>query len=491
MPPDPGLGGDPFTLGVASGDPLPGAVMLWTRLAPRPEAGDGGVPAVDAEVSWEVATDDSFSELAAAGIAAAPVDSAHAVRVDAEGLEPATWYHYRFRIGDWASPVGRTRTAPAPGTGGAVEFGFASCQSFQSGYYNAWRDVAETDLDLVVFLGDYIYENGSQAVDPSDGVVRPLGAGNDQPECTTLADYRRRYAIYRGDEHLRTAHAACPWLVVWDDHEVDNNYAGLNSEKEGVGSDEFTERRTAAYRAWWESMPVRLPPPVGPDLPIERRIDWGSLASFFLIDSRQFRDDQVCGDATLDLSPACDELQNPDRTFLGAEQQARLESGLAGSTATWNVIGNQTVMAPLVVGDAVLNYDQWDGYPASRESLLNAIDAAGLTNTVVITGDIHVAGVGDLQVESDAGTRTVATELVGTSISSLAPIPEDVSGLVTGLLPWIKYFDARRGWTRCSVNDSEWLAEFRAIDDNLVEGAPVTTGATFRLTPDQPGAVQA
>lgn len=491
VPADPGIGADPFTLGVASGDPLPDAVMLWTRLAPEPEAPDGGMPAEDLQVLWEVATDDDFEDVVAAGTGPAPLDRAHAVRIDAGGLEPSSWYSYRFRIGEWTSPVGRTRTAPPVGADEPVDFGFASCQSFQSGWYNAWRDVAESDLDLVVFLGDYIYENASQPVDPAEGVVRPLGADNDEPECTTLEDYRRRYAIYRGDENLRAAHAAAPWLVVWDDHEVDNNYADLSSEKDGVSAEEFTARRAAAYRAWWENMPVRVPPPEGPDLEIDRTVEWGSVASFFLIDTRQFRADQACGDATFDLSPACDEVKGADRQFLGAAQEARLIEGLTGSRAAWNVIGNQTVMSPLVVGDAILNYDQWDGYPEARRRLLSAIDEAGLTNTVVITGDIHVAGVGEVQLGDGDGARTVATELVGTSISSDAPIPEDLSSLVTELLPWIQYFDARRGWTRCRVDSGEWTAEFRVVDDNLADGQPVNTDATFTIRPDSPGAVPA
>lgn len=491
VPADPGIGTEPFTIGVASGDPLPDAVMLWTRLAPQPESDDGGMPAGDVDVLWEVAVDDSFDTVVSSGIAPAATDAAHAVRVDATGLKAATWYHYRFRIGEWTSPVGRTRTAPRPGSEEPVDFGFASCQSFQSGWYNAWRDVADADLDLVVFLGDYIYENGSQTVDPAEGVVRPMGVGNDLPECTTLAEYRRRYAVYRGDENLRAAHAAAPWLVVWDDHEVDNNYAGAESSKDGVEPEEFSQRRAAAYRAWWESMPVRLPPPEGPDLEIDRRIEWGSLASFFLIDTRQFRADQACGDATLDLGPACDEVTDPDRQFLGAAQEARLIEGLTSSESTWNVIGNQTVMSPLVVGDAILNYDQWDGYPVARERLLTAIEDAGLTNTVVITGDIHVAGVGDVQLGEGDDARTVATELVGTSISSDAPIPEDLTDLVSTLLPWIQYFDARRGWTRCSVGPDEWTAEYRVVDDNLIQDQPVAIDATFTIKPDTPGAVPA
>lgn len=493
VPPDPGLGSDPFTLGIASGDPLPEAVVLWTRLAPDPTAEGGGMSggelAGDIELLWEVAADESFDDVVHSGLTTAAADAAHTVHVDVEGLEPDTWYVYRFRVGDWTSPVGRTRTAPPPDSDPTdLTFGFASCQSYQNGWYNAWRDAAQQDLDLIVFLGDYIYENAGQPVDPAASVVRPL---DDDTEATTLEGYRRRYALYRsGDEHLRAAHTTAPWLVVWDDHEVDNNYAGDVSGKEGVTSEDFLGRRAAAYRAWWEHMPVRLPPPDGPELRIDRRFDWGTLTSFFLVDTRQFRADQACGDVTFSLDPACAEVDEPDRQFLGAAQEAELIDGLTSSTATWNVLGNQTVMSPLVVGEAVLNFDQWDGYPVARERLLTAVDDAGLTNTVVITGDIHVAGVGDVQLGEGEAARAVATELVGTSISSLAPIPDGTAELVTELLPWIRYFDDRRGWTRCTVRPEEWIAEYRVVQDNLVQDSPVSTDATFRITPDTPGAVR-
>ena len=485
VPADPGIPGDPFTLGVASGDPLPDAVVLWARLAPDPGADDGGMPEGDHDVLWEVAEDDAFAAPAATGIARADQAAAHTVHVDASGLEPGSWYHYRFRIGRWTSPVGRTRTAPAPGDDDPLAIGVASCQRFQDGWYNAWADVSRSGLDLVVFLGDYIYEYPAEPVDPAGGVVRPLGPDPGEPECTSLADYRRRYAIHRSDEHLRAAHAAAPWVAVWDDHEVDDNYAGLVPAQ---GAEGFTGRRAAAYRAWWEHMPVRLPPPDGPDLTMHRRVDWGTVASIFLLDGRQHRDDQACGDATLDLSPACEQAGDPERSMLGADQEEWLSQGLATSRAAWNLLANQTVMAPVVVGDAVLNYDQWDGYPAARERLLSAVDEAGLTNTVVLSGDLHLAGVAELRLGDGPEAPAVATELVATSISSEPAVPADLAEAVPGLLGWVRYLDTRRGWTRCSLDRSELVAEYRVVEDNTVRGAPLRTDATFRITPDRPGA---
>jgi len=320
------------------------------------------------------------------------------------------------------------------------------------------------------------------------GTVRPLGPDPGEPECTSLADYRRRYAIHRGDEHLRAAHAAAPWVVVWDDHEVDDNYAGLVPARD---TDDVAGRRAAAYRAWWEHMPVRLPPPDGPDLAVHRRVDWGTVASIFLLDGRQHRDDQACGDVTFDLSPACEEVGDPDRTMLGADQEQWLAEGLAGSRAAWNLLGNQTVMAPVTVGEAVLNHDQWDGYPAARDRLLSAIDDAGLTNVVVLSGDLHLAGVAELRLGDGPEPRTVATELVATSISSEPAFPAGLAEAAPGLLEWIRYLDARRGWTRCSLDRSELVAEFRVVDDNRARDARLRTDATFRVTPDRPGAAPA
>lgn len=486
--PVPDLPGDPFKLGIASGDPLADRVILWTRLAPDPLNG-GGMPAGDVPVRWEVAADgdEKFAKPLAEGTAVATAAHGHSVHVDAEGLEPVTWYRYRFRVGDkWTSPTGRTRTAPAAGKGvDRLVFGFASCQNWQDGYYNAWRDVVlDEELELLVFLGDYIYEGGPAPLDPKETVRQ-----HNSPEVTDLAGYRNRYALHRSDPLLRAAHGRVPWMAIWDDHEVENNYANDRSEDTMVDPAAFLLRRAAAYQAWWENMPVRLDPPTGPNLRINRKMAWGSLADFILMDERQYRTDQACGDVTLDLGPACDEINSEGRTMLGAEQEQWVYGQLDASTATWRVLGNEVVMTPITVGNAILNYDQWDGYPAERDRLLAHIDEQAMTNVVVITGDIHLAGVGDLTRTVEGASRTVATELVGTSISSGGLLPAGTEGLVTSAVPAIKYVNSsQRGWTRCTVTPEKWTAEYRMVVDNLQEESPTAVDATFEILPTAPGA---
>jgi alkaline phosphatase D len=482
-PPAPVLPGDPFTLGIASGDPLADRVVLWTRLAPA-----GGMPADDVAVIWEVGEDDTFGTLAASGIATATERYGHSVHVDAQGLEPDTWYAYRFRVGDHVSPTGRTRTVPADDASPEeLRFGFASCQNWEDGYYNAWRDVATVDLDLILFLGDYIYENGPQPLGPE--VVRQ----HNSPEVVDLAGYRGRYAQYRSDPLLRAVHEKCPWIVIWDDHEVDNDYAGVHSqlESQGVTTEQFLARRAAAYQAWWEHMPVRLDPPDGPDLKIYRSFRYGDLASMFMLDTRQYRDDQPCGGSGLNFDPPCPAVDDPSRTITGSEQERWLLDGLDASKTTWNIIGNQVVMTPIEVNGVVLNYDQWDGYRPERARLLDHLADQEIVNTVVVTGDIHLAGVGGLvSNKGDIGTL-IATELVGTSISSGAGLPPGIGETVTKAVPDIEYFDAdHRGWCHCVVTPDKWTAEFRIVADNLTETSPVNVGATFEISPDEPGAKQ-
>jgi alkaline phosphatase D len=300
---------DPFRLGVASGEPTASSVILWTRLAPDPLAVGGGMPAEPVPVAWQVMADEEgeeWEDVVADGTAVADPADAHALHVDVPGLEPGTWYRYRFVVDPWVSATGRTRTAPAAGATGPLVVGQASCQDWQDGYYAAHRDLAAAGLDLLVFLGDYIYE---AAAAPIGGeIVR----SHDSPEPTTLDEYRARYALYKSDADLQAAHAACPWVLIWDDHEVDNNYAA-DADQDGGDPEAFRQRRAAAYRAWWEHQPVRLPAPDGPDLPIFRRLDLGDLATLLLVDGRQYRSDQACGAPALSLEPPCPEITAPGR----------------------------------------------------------------------------------------------------------------------------------------------------------------------------------
>ena len=486
---------DPFALGVASGDPTDTAVILWTRVT-------GAATSGPARLIWEVAADDSFTALVASGTVEATAAEGHCVKVDATGLKAGRHYAYRFRT-DTAttgtatatataaaatSPTGRTQTLPAAEA--AVEelrFGFASCQDYQAGFYAAHDDIAKSSLDFVVWLGNYIYEYAAETVDPANGVVRSHSGG----KLLTLDDYRSRYAQYRSDAALQAAHASCPWLVIWDDHEVENNYANDVSEDPATSKADFLARRALAYQAWWEHMPVRLPHPSGPALKIYRELRYGSLAHVFLLDGRQYRSDQACGDATLSLAPPCPEVNDPNRTMLGTEQEAWLLAGLGSSNTTWNIVGNQVVLADATLNGAVLNFDMWDGYPAARRRLLEGIAATGRTNTVVVTGDIHLAAVADLTIKAtDGSKRIVATELVGTSISSSALLPEGIEAAVSSF-PDLRYLNARkRGWTINVVTASGWTATYRTVDDVQRADSGVSTDATFTIVPSRAGATK-
>jgi alkaline phosphatase D len=454
----------PFSLGVASGDPLSDRVMLWTRLATDPTDVDA-TPSDAVEVEWTVYADDGLTDVVTSGTTTAEAAFAHSVHVDATGLEADTWYWYQFVAGAVESPVGRTRTAPAGGcTTDHLRFGFASCQNWTAGYYSAHSHLANEDLDLVVWLGDYIYEGGT-----GSDAVRAHNSG----EIESLSDYRNRYGLYKSDPDLQASHARFPWFVIWDDHEVENNYAG-DFPQLADPSPEFLLRRAAAYRAWWEHMPVRLPVPEGPDLTIYRSFEWGGLASLFLLDGRQYRNNQACG--VEDLSAPCPEWEDPSRSMLGDEQETWLTGALRGSTSTWNVIANQTVFSALpLVGN--YNMDQWDGYPASRQRILDVL-AEGVANPVVITGDIHAAGIADITQDWNDPTKPVlGTELVGTSISST--FPAEFVDLAEGLiadLPWIRYVNARqRGYAVVDLTGDRMQAEYKVVEDVTDPESPVST----------------
>ncbi|MBK9178483.1 MAG: alkaline phosphatase D family protein [Acidimicrobiales bacterium] len=480
------LGADPFTLGVASGDPLPDGVVLWTRLAPEPLAPDGagGMPARDVAVRWQVAADEAFASVVAGGEVAASPDAAHSVHVDVRGLEPGRPYWYRFAAGGFESPVARTRTAPAAGAPvGRARFAVASCQSWQSGYYTAHAAIAADEPDLVLHLGDYIYEGGV-----ATGAVRP----HDGPEAADLAGYRNRYALYKGDADLQAAHRSAPWILTWDDHEVENNYAGASPEA-GNDTEGFLRRRADAYRAWWEHQPVRLPPPVGPDLAIHRRLGWGGLADLFVLDTRQYRSVQPCGRDD-DLGQPCPAVDDPAATLLGAQQEAWLLAGLADADATWTVLAQQVVMTPLLLPLGFRNLDQWDGYPAARQRLVDGLVGAGVADAVVLTGDIHASGVGLLhRAPADPASPVVAVELVAPGIASA--FPEGLAGLAeatlagNALFPYVEV--RRRGYLRCDVTPTAWRADVRLVDRVDVPGAPVQTDATFVVEAGVPGVTRA
>jgi alkaline phosphatase D len=478
-PPPAGLPDGLFALGVASGDPLPHAVVLWTRLAPAPLEG-GGMPAVDVPVRWEVASDERFRRDVRRGDVVASPQWAHSVHVDVGDLRPGAWYHYRFNVGDQVSPVGRTRTAPARGhRRDPLRFLFASCQNWQQGYWPLWAHAPADDPDVVLHLGDYIYEGGI-----SSSAVRP----HNSSEIRTLDAYRNRYGLYKGDPALQGIHASCPWIVTWDDHEVENNYADLVAENPTEVPD-FAARRAAAYQAWWEHQPVRLAPPAGPDLAIHRSFDWGRLARFHVVDTRQYRDPQACSGS---LGPTCDDRTAPGRTLLGAEQEAWLGVSFAESRATWDVVANQVVMTSMPFAGSLYNPDQWDGYAAARTRVLDRMAAGGVENAVVLTGDIHAAGVADLVDENPDGTPSTearGTELVGGSISSTFPADlADVAEQLILQLPHVRFADThRRGYMVCDATETELVTRYQVVESALVPESPVTTAATWTTLAGTPG----
>jgi alkaline phosphatase D len=451
----PELDADPFALGVTSGDPDATSAVLWARLT-----GDDLPDEVD--MTWEVAADEHFADVAASGTVTARVDDGHSVHVIAELTGPS-WY--RFHAGGWTSPVGRAAPAHAGATD-ELRVAATSCQHFETGFYAAYRDVTEWAPDLVVFLGDFIYEGAGNPTAPDR--VRT----HDGPEITTLAAYRARYAQYLSDPDLRAARAAAPWLVVWDDHEVDNNYAGLVPQ-DPVDAATFPTRRDMAYQAWWEHMPVRLPHPRPGGYPIHRAVRWGDLAELVLLDGRQYRSDQACGSPTLSTDPACPEAFDPARTMLGAEQESWLGATLAASTTTWPVIAQQTVLTNLRFGEAILNYDQWDGYGPARDRLL--LQAAAADRLVVLTGDIHLAGVGRLP--------GVGIEFVTASISSQGNVDPALQPILDTFVDVVASELVHRGYVRHTVTPTAWTAEYRTVDDVLDPASPVSTWRTFRVDP--------
>ncbi len=480
----------PFTLGVASGYPQPDGFVLWTRLAPEPLAG-GGMPQAAVEVDWEIAADETFSKIVRCGKQIATPGYAHSVHAEVAGLEPSRWYWYRFRAGGETSPAARTRTAPAAGAAvDRLRFAFASCQQYEQGYYAAYRHMAGEDLDLVIHLGDYIYESSW-----GRNHVRAHGA----PEPVTLNEYRNRYALYKSDADLQAAHAAFPWLVTWDDHEVQNDYANDRSQRLEPHK-LFLMRRAAAYQAYYEHMPLPAAMrPQGPSLKLYTRAAFGQLAAFSVLDTRQYRSHQVCprpgrgGSNVVDASE-CPERLDPNLTLLGTAQEKWLQDGLAASTTRWNVIAQQTLMAQADrkpgEGQAFWT-DGWDGYPQARKRLLDFIAARRIRNPLVIGGDVHMSVVADLKTDfDDARAPVVATEFVGTSITSQGPSRQRVDTIIEKN-SHIKFINgARRGYTLIELTPQRCLARLRAINNVTDPQSRIRDLATFAVEDGRPGAQQ-
>lgn len=489
----------PFRLGVASGSPRPTAVILWTRLLAAPLDPVPFSP-VPVQVRWEMAEDEAFKRIAAKSQAPALPALAHSVHVDVAGLQPDRWYWYRFMAGDAVSPVGRTRTAPAADAQPkSLRFAFASCQHWEFGQYAAHRHIAAADPELIVFLGDYIYEWG-----PYD--ERHPASPRRSNESTSLSEYRMRYAQYKSDPHLQAAHLAAPWIVTWDDHEVANDYGNDRDERLDP---HFLARRAAAYQAFYEHMPVRLPTlPATPHrfahMRLYERYDWGRLARFHVLDDRQYRSYQACPrpgrGGSNSVAAECGERLQAKRTLLGMEQEAWLADGLASSHAKWNFLAQQTLMAQASqtpVSQAGIGRfwtDGWDGYPAARSRLFADIVRHRPENPVVLSGDVHTFFAADLKLDFNrAASRdnpVIATEFCGTSITSSSRPQARIDRYLTDN-QHIKYGRSdRRGFVMMEVTPSRTIARFQALDDVMRADSGLSTVASFVVEDGRPGIVK-
>ena len=478
---------DPFTLGVASGDPEPDGVLIWTRLAPHPLAVDGlgGMPRRAVLVEWQVAEDRDFARLSRTGSIYARPESAHSVHVEVDGLAPDREYFYRFRAAGHPSMTGRTRTAPPYASSpSSLTVAVASCAQYEHGYFTAYRRIAEENPDLVLHLGDYMYEFRKDDYVAYPHNVRAF-AGH---ETVSLADYRRRHAQYKTDPGLQAAHAAAPWSVVFDDHEVDGNWAGMRPEHR---QPHFGHRRAAAFRAYYENMPLRRTSvPRGMDMQIYRRVRWGDLATLHLMDTRQYRDDQACGDHR---QAGCSARLDPRRSITGDRQERWLLRGLGDSDARWDVLAQQVFFAQRDTSrqpGLQVGMDGWDGYAASRHRILDDFGHRNVRNPVVLTGDVHRHYANDLRLDFDRpDTRPVGVELVTSSVTSGGD-GHDMTDEVRGELaenPHIRFASCRRGYVVARFDRDQLRAEFKTLPYVQRMGAPVSTAAAFVVEDGNPG----
>ncbi len=480
-----------FELGISSGTPQPHSVVLWTRLS------GPNLPA-NVNVQWELAHDEAFARIAARGVEVATPDEAHSVHAEPRNLEPARSYWYRFTALGQQSMVGRTSTAPTPDAAVTeLHFAIASCQRWDHGQWAAWRHIANHPPELMLFLGDYIYEGASSAGGPRAHRGGPV---------RTLAGYRDRYAQYKSDPALQAAHAACPWLMVWDDHEVENDYAGLQGHRLQT---DFERQRAEAYQAYWEHMPLpRAVKPLTHHMSMHSRLDWGRLARFHLLDDRQYRSPQACpkpfrGGSNIVRASHCAELQDPQRTMLGAAQEAWLAEGLS-LDRPWNLLAQQTLMAPysrearsaretLTTADGSFRdgtfwTDGWDGYPAARDRLLRTVAQRQVPGMVVLGGDVHANFVADLRVNNDdERSPIVASEFCGTSISSHGA-KQSTTDKNRAFNPHLHYARSdERGTQRFVLRPQQLQAAIHAVDEPLDTLSAEHISAKFTVAAARPG----
>jgi alkaline phosphatase D len=481
---EPPLAADPFALGVASGHPTPTSIVLWTRL--MAEGDRSARLEAPLNVGWSVAEDEAMRRVVASGEAVAEARWAHSVHIEVGGLRPRRPYWYRFTVRGKASPIGRTRTSPdAHERLARLRFAFAACQHYQQGYYTALQHMAQEDVDLIVFLGDYIY-------DLSTGPA--IARGPDIGRSTTLESYRDRYALYKADPDLQAVHVAFPWITTWDDHEVENDYADDVSPAQRDPR-LFLLQRAAAYQAYWEHMPLPLSmQPTGPSMRIYTRHRFGDLAEFHVLDDRQYRSHMAC-QAELPrsaLMTGCAERLDPTRTMLGAAQEAWLTEGLAKASTRWTIIAQQTLMAQLDrgMGQELFWHDGWDGYPAARQRLLDAVAASPVRDTLVVSGDVHSFWASDLKRDFyAAGLPTLATEFVGGSVTSQGPPDSRVQAQVAYHRHMQFGKSGCNGYAVASIDAKAAHVAFRTVDTIKQPQSPVSTLKSFTVEAGKPGVV--
>ena len=490
---------NPFSLGVASGEPASDGFVIWTRIAPEPFGFRGGMTMLPVDVAWEIAADESMQRVVRSGTSVARIEVAHSVHVEIDGLEPAREYFYRFRAGDFESPVGRARTLSAAGSEVAsLRFAAAGCQSWEGGYYTAWRRIAEENFDFVCHYGDYIYEAGYRTTWPNgQPVARTMP--RDFPFCVTLIDYRRRYTLYKSDPDLQAAHVSCPFLASFDDHEVIDNWAGDRDPK-GTPPEDFLFRRAAAFQAWYEHMPVRRSMvPRGPDMLAYRNFQIGNLANIAVLDTRQYRSKQPCGDG---IKANCAEADEPGRTMLGEAQERWLGATLRGA-ATWHVLAQQVVLSRLDYGafewsrskePGTHNLDSWDGATAARERVLRLLHDNRVANPVVLTGDAHMGMAFEVKEDwNEPASRCNAVEFLAPSISSNGDGQQIVpnNDAILARNPHLRHLGNERGYVRHVVTPKQWQADYRALERVSTAGAPALTRKSFVVETGNPGLLPA
>jgi alkaline phosphatase D len=489
---------NPFTCGVASGSPNHHSVVLWTRLEQGSRLGTvatRGARPDSVAVRWEMAHDEHFQRMVQSGQSAATADLGYSVHVDVAGLEPDRWYHYRFMAGTAVSATGRTRTFPAPGTPAArLRLAYASCQRWEHGHYSAYRHMLAENLDAVLFLGDYMYEYPGAA-----NAVRTVKGG----WAMSLDDYRARYALYKSDVHLQAMHAACPWLVTWDDHEVQNDYAATTAGNNAPPWVDFARRRAAAYQAFYENMPLRSSVltramaglVTGAEMRIFGAVPFGNLATLHLLDDRQYRDPQVCGKVGNwgggSVNPAnCPNWKDPQRTLLGRVQEQWLDKAFSQGSRTWNVVGQQTVFGQRDFrpgAGQLLSNDGWDGYASSRTRVTDSMQRHRLANPVLLGGDVHANWVGHVKADyAHPESATIGVEFCGTSITSRSGANEHVAKQLAENPHFVFADRERRGYGVLEFTPKQLTTTLRVVSDVTRADAGIETLAQFVVEAGRP-----